>query len=189
VLQPSPLQEISSRDLRWKRDSLEIKECPPCTGITRKHRRRPQLLSECPPPATAPRFRWFSAPTPPHRASSPPRVHRHSPELPRRLKPPSSHCPSTPHVDRSPRCISRPQTLPSAPSIILLSHSHRRLHTLSRRSPPVAVLRRRLGQPGRFGRWAAPASQGLRPNPAHYCAPCVFDFLFLLKFQKICIHF
>jgi hypothetical protein len=26
VLQPSPLQEISSRDLRWKRDSLEIKE-------------------------------------------------------------------------------------------------------------------------------------------------------------------
>jgi hypothetical protein len=26
VLQPSALQEISSRDLRWKRDSLEIKE-------------------------------------------------------------------------------------------------------------------------------------------------------------------
>jgi hypothetical protein len=26
VLQPSPIEEISSRDLRWKRDSLEIKE-------------------------------------------------------------------------------------------------------------------------------------------------------------------
>jgi hypothetical protein len=26
VLQPSPLHEISSRDLRWKRDSLEIKK-------------------------------------------------------------------------------------------------------------------------------------------------------------------
>jgi hypothetical protein len=112
---------------------------PHRANIMRERCRRLQLLGECSPPATAPRFHRFSDPTSPHCGAGPPGVQHRSPELPRHLEPSSSSHPSTPHVDRPPRCVSALQTLTGTPSIILLSHSRRCLHTSSRRSSLVAA--------------------------------------------------